>query len=177
MVMSVFLCVLLLCVGEVEATVPGSVVELVSRLVTGKAGPAAPAGTGASGAAAAAAAAASEGKKAAAARTAAAAGLTPLLPGLTALAASSSNERQYGEWLLLALESAGMSAGEDGALLFAGVVVRREVRAVYGNGNTHTLACTPGCCTVADVAIFIRHCGLRLCRHPSCCLTDRFFLC
>jgi len=103
-------CALWPCAGEVEPTVPGSVVELVSRLVAGKAGPAA--GTGAAGE--------RQQQPQQQARAeggggpfAAAAGLTPLLPGLTALAASTSDERQYGEWLLLALESAGMSAGEE----------------------------------------------------------------
>ena len=56
------------------------------------------------------AAGAGESKKAAAARAAAAGGLAPLLPGLTALAAVSSCGRQYSDWLVLALESAGLSA-------------------------------------------------------------------
>eukprot|EP00879_Flechtneria_rotunda_P009066 GHRR01009493.1.p1 GENE.GHRR01009493.1~~GHRR01009493.1.p1 ORF type:complete len:508 (+),score=247.18 GHRR01009493.1:366-1889(+) len=102
--------------GEVEATVPGAAVELISRVVAGKpissataaavAGPA----TGPI-AAAAAAAGAGESKKAAAVRAAAATGLAPLLPGLTALAGGTSSKRQYPEWLLLALESAGLSSG------------------------------------------------------------------
>jgi hypothetical protein len=82
-------------------------VELLSRLIAG----AAWAPTATSGAAAAA----GEGKKAAAARAAAADGLAPLLPGLTALAAVSSCGRQYSDWLLLALESASLSAAAPDA--------------------------------------------------------------
>jgi hypothetical protein len=97
--------------GDVEPTVPGAAVELLSRLVAGKpVATAAPAAASGPGAAAAAAAAAVEGKKAAAARANAAAALAPQLPGLTQLAAATSCLRQYSDWLLLALESAALSA-------------------------------------------------------------------
>jgi hypothetical protein len=89
--------------GALEPTVPGAAVELLSRLIDGQAWAPAAATAAAGGAAA-------EGKKAAAARAAAADGLAPLLPGLTALAAVSSCGRQYSDWLLLALESASLSA-------------------------------------------------------------------
>ncbi|KAF6264261.1 hypothetical protein COO60DRAFT_1660272 [Scenedesmus sp. NREL 46B-D3] len=101
--------------GDVEPTVPGAAVELLSRLVAGKpvatAAAAAPT-VGGPGAAAAAAAAAVEGKKAATARAAAASALASQLPGLTELAAATSCLRQYSNWLLLALESAALSAAE-----------------------------------------------------------------
>lgn len=86
--------------GALEPTVPGSAVELLSRLIAGTAWANNPASAGAAG----------ESKKAAAARSAAAEGLAPLLPGLTALAAVSSCGRHYSEWLVLALESAGLSS-------------------------------------------------------------------
>ncbi|WIA35372.1 hypothetical protein OEZ86_003823 [Tetradesmus obliquus] len=96
--------------GDVEPTVPGAAVELLSRLAAGKPVTTAAAPTaGGPGAAAAAAAAAVEGKKAAAARAAAASALAPQLPGLTQLAAATSCLRQYSDWLLLALESAAQS--------------------------------------------------------------------
>lgn len=101
--------------GEVEATVPGSAVEMLSRLVAGKpltAPATSEAPKSGPGAAAAAAASAAESKKAAAARAAAGNALAPLLPGLTALAASTSCRQQYSEWLLLALESASQTLGE-----------------------------------------------------------------
>jgi hypothetical protein len=99
--------------GDVEPTVPGAAVELLSRLVAGKpvTTAAAPTTSG-PGAAAAVAAAAVEGKKAAAARAAAATALAPQLQGLTELAAATSCLRQYSDWLLLALESAAQSAAE-----------------------------------------------------------------
>lgn len=93
--------------GALEPTVPGAAVELLSRLIAGAAwAPAAPSAAGA---------AAGEGKKAAAARAAAADGLAPLLPGLTALAAVSSCGLQYSEWMVLALESAGLSSARPEA--------------------------------------------------------------
>eukprot|EP00878_Enallax_costatus_P015985 GHUV01016761.1.p1 GENE.GHUV01016761.1~~GHUV01016761.1.p1 ORF type:complete len:547 (+),score=226.91 GHUV01016761.1:1274-2914(+) len=101
--------------GQVEPTVPGSAVEVLSRLIAGKAITAATtseAPKNAPGAAAAAAAAAADSKKAATARAAAANALEPLLPGLTALAAGTSCEQQYSEWLLLALESAAQSSAQ-----------------------------------------------------------------
>lgn len=85
-------------------TVPGAAVEALSRSMAGKL--------------AAATASSAETKKNAAARAgggsaaAAAAALAPLLPSLAALAAGSSCPAQYGDWLLLALESAALSDGE-----------------------------------------------------------------
>lgn len=95
--------------GEVEPTVPGSAVELLSRLVAGK--PLTPQAAEAPKGGAAAASTAADNKKAAAARAAAASALAPHLPGLTALAASTSSRRQYSDWLVLALESAALSSG------------------------------------------------------------------
>lgn len=91
---------------------PGAAVEVLSRLVAGKAWATRPAGPAAASTVNGAAAAAGESKKAAAARAAAADGFGPLLPGLTALAAVSSCSSQYSEWLVLALESASMTEAE-----------------------------------------------------------------
>uniref|UniRef100_A0A383V7Q4 Uncharacterized protein n=1 Tax=Tetradesmus obliquus TaxID=3088 RepID=A0A383V7Q4_TETOB len=88
-------------------TVPGAAVEALSRSMAGKL--------------AAATASSAESKKSAAARAgggsaaAAAAALAPLLPSLAALAAGSSCPAQYGDWLLLALESAALSDAAPGA--------------------------------------------------------------
>jgi hypothetical protein len=80
-----------------------------------QAGGSAGGGAAANGVAAPAAAPPPEGRKAAAARAAAADGLAPLLPGLTALAALSGCRAQYSEWLVLALESAGLSSAAPGS--------------------------------------------------------------
>lgn len=115
--------------GAVEPVVPGAAVEVLSRLVAGKAW--------SSSGAPAAAPEGGESKKAAAARAAAAAGLAPLLPGLTALAASSSCSTQYTDWLVLALESAAFSADAPDA---------RDALVQRAASNIVACLCSNGAC-------------------------------